>query len=202
MKQSLLYILTFLFATSCVSATLEDDISVKKNVDFSSQLNVPEIATYKALFTATSVTPSPAMLQAGCAVVKSTIPSATYDATTNKCNVVLTQTKDVDVSKDLDKITSKVSGVSYSLSDVVLDITPIDTHVNSISVALGDTVLVDNYITSHEVQNANLIQGILSAGPTTIKVDVNVTLDKDIVITASYDVGLSLHFAATLDKTL
>jgi len=199
MKSMYLSILAFVFATGCVSATLDDDDTMKKQLDFSSVI-------------AQASTSQVSGLQAAC----KQLPAA--------CSVPgivpLQQEQDIDVSKQLKDFDSDKYGASYSLTDVVVEVHPTTckgdclANIGGITVTIGNCTLVDASHVAVETGKFNVtdtkcVKEALQAGPAKLGVEIDVSYSSvNAAVTALktiptiFDVKLDMHVEVNVEKSM
>jgi len=184
------FVVLAFIVSGCVSATLDDDVIVKKHIDVASNL--------------TSLV-SPIKLKYG-----SYIPANFSE------KVSLPASTDVDVSKELKDFDDAKYGASYSLSDIVVKLDcgapGCWKNVNDFSANLGNIALANHTLTSAEMVGSYVsvpvtakfddIKKLLESGKTTLNVNIDATLTKDLVVSTSYDVEISFHLTVNVDKSI
>ena len=191
-------IIPFLFITGCISASLEDDIAVQKQLDFSSSISQQQASIPQ--------------LQALCSVQQQGVPLPSQ--CTAPQLISISQEKDIDVSDELKKFSSESMGMSYALSGVTIDVNPTAcvgdclSHVNGITATLGSCTLVNAAkFGTFAVGDTECVKHELESGPT--KLQVGITLGYTgasglqqafSTLPTTYDAKLSMHVAVNVEK--
>jgi len=184
-----IFVILALITTGCISASLDDDIIVKKHIDVAASLQsfiMPIKLSYQNYL--------PANFSE-----KVSLPAST----------------DVDVSNELKNFDSAKYGASYSLSDIVVKLdcgTPgCWKNINDFSASLANIALVKHTLTNVEVTSSYIsipvtakfddVKKLLESGKTTLNVVLDATLTKDLTISTSYDIEISFHLTVNVDKS-
>jgi hypothetical protein len=184
------FVILALLTSGCISASLDDDIIIKRHIDVASNL------------------------QSLIAPIKLSYGS---DLPTNFSEKVsLSASTDVDVSSELKDFDNEKYGASYSLSNIVVRLDcgkpGCWKNVNDFSANLGNILLVkhtllnvettSSYVSVPATANFDDVKKLLEIGKTTLNVNIDVTLTKDLAISTSYDVEVSFHLSVNVDKTI
>lgn len=179
-----------IFVSGCVSATLDDDVTIRKQLDVSTELS-------------SLISP-----------IKTVYGNYLPDSFNEK--VSLPASTNVDVSDELRNFNDTKYGVSYSLSNVIVKLDCGSSgcwkNVTGFSASLGNVLLTKHTVTSDEAKSSFItvpvtgkfddIKKVLEAGEVVLNVNVDATLTKDLTLSTKYDVEISLHVTVNVDKSL
>lgn len=174
--------------TGCVTATVEDDIVVHKQIDVASEYT--------------------AQLQALKNQYGSYIPA---DA---KFHVSLPGSTKFDVSKELRDLNDESYGVEYKLTNIVATIkcgsrdcyngiSSVKAAINGINIIDVDAQRATNgKLTARVTADVTELKKSLEAGESTLDVTIDADVSAEMQVTTKYDVDVAFHVQVNVDKSL